>query len=70
MGVSAYHPVADMQGTFNYAIDQGHYFFRGPIPPRTYTVEVTGSGGRTASVSFLVHPPGNGPPPGGPQGSP
>jgi serine/threonine protein kinase len=70
VGVSAYHPVADMQGTFNYAIDQGHYFFTGPIPPRSYTVVVTGSGGRTASASFLVHPPGTGPPPGVPPGTP
>jgi hypothetical protein len=70
VGVSADHPRADMQGTFNYAIDQGHYFFRGPIPPSTYTVVVTGTGGRTASVSFQVHPPGTGQPPGGPQGSP
>jgi len=69
VGVSAYHPVADMQGTFNYAIDQGHYFFSGPIPPKTYIVQVTGSGGSTASVSFVVHPPGTGQPPGGPQGS-
>ncbi|HMD93429.1 MAG TPA: serine/threonine-protein kinase [Trebonia sp.] len=70
VGVSADHPVADMQGTFNYAIDQGHYFFRGPIPPKTYIVEVTGSGGRTASVSFVVHPPAAGQPPGGSPGSP
>jgi serine/threonine protein kinase len=70
VGVSADHPRADMEGTFNYAIDQGHYFFRGPIPPNTYMVVVTGSGGRTASVSFVVHPPGTGQPPGGPPGNP
>jgi serine/threonine protein kinase len=70
VGVSADHPRADMEGTFNYAVDQGHYFFRGPIPPNTYTVVVTGSGGRTASVSFQVHPPGTGQPPGAPPGNP
>ena len=71
VGVSAYHPLTDMQGTFNYAIDQGHYFFRGPIPPRTYTVVVTAPGGRTASASFQVHPPAAGQPlPGAPPGSP
>ena len=32
VGVSPDHPVADMQGTFNYAIDQGHYFFNGRDP--------------------------------------
>jgi hypothetical protein len=57
------HPVADLQGTFNYAIDQGHRFFSGPIPPGTYSVVVTGSGGRSARASFLVHQPGPPPPP-------
>jgi hypothetical protein len=71
VGVSAIHPLADMQGNFNYVIDQGHYFFRGPIPPSTYTVVVTAVGGRTASTSFQVHPPGTGQPPGVPlPGSP
>jgi len=55
--------VADLQGTFNYAIDQGHRFFRGPIPPGTYSVVVTGSGGRSARASFLVNQPGPPPPP-------
>jgi hypothetical protein len=59
MGVaSSDHPVADLQGTFNYAIDQGHRFFPGPIPPGNYSVVVTGSGGRSARTSFLVNPPG------------
>jgi serine/threonine protein kinase len=61
VGASTDHPVADMQGTFNYAIDQGHRFFRGPVPPGTYSVVVTGSGGRSARTSFFVHQ--NGPPP-------
>jgi serine/threonine protein kinase len=59
------HPTTDMQGSFNYAIDQGHYFFRGSMPPGTYSVLVTGAGGRSASVSFTVHPPAPGPPPSG-----
>jgi hypothetical protein len=71
VGVSADHPVADMQGTFNYAIDQGHFFFPGTIPPNTYTVVVTGTGGRTASTSFVVHPASSGQPPSAAgQGSP
>ncbi len=65
VGVSKDHPLADMQGTFNYAIDQGHYFFPGAIPPRTYTVVATGTGGRTASTSFEVHPASSGQPPSG-----
>jgi hypothetical protein len=48
-------PVADQQGTFNYAIDQAHYFFSGAIPPGTYRVEVTGPGGRSRTVSFRVY---------------
>ncbi|HTU75918.1 MAG TPA: serine/threonine-protein kinase [Trebonia sp.] len=59
------HPTTDLQGSFNYAIDQGHYFFRGPIPPGTYGVRVTGAGGRSATVSFTVHPPAPAPPPSG-----
>jgi hypothetical protein len=67
VGISRDHPVADLQGTFNYAIDQGHYFFRGQIPPGNYSVLATGSGGRRATISFSVHPP---PVPGpGPSGS-
>ena len=52
--VSTDRPVADQQGTFNYAVDQGHYFFRGEIPPGTYQVRVTGSGGGRFTVSFHV----------------
>jgi len=39
------------------------------IPPGTYDVIVTGSGGRSARTSFLVNPPGP-PPGGGPGGGP
>ena len=70
VGVSPDHPVADAQGTFNYAIDQGHLFFRGPITPGTYTVVVTATDGQTASTSFLVNGLASGQPPGGPPGSP
>jgi hypothetical protein len=60
-GVASFRPTADERGTFNYAIDQGHLFFPGAIPAARYHVLVTGAGGRRASTSFLVHPPG--PPP-------
>jgi serine/threonine protein kinase len=53
--VSPYRLVADQEGTFNYAIDQGHYFFPGPIPPGTYRAMVTAPGGRKASAVFRVH---------------
>jgi serine/threonine protein kinase len=66
VGSSRDRPVTDMQGTFNYAIDQGHYFFRGLMPPGTYSVLVTGSGGRRATVSFTVYPPAPPPPSGSP----
>jgi hypothetical protein len=63
VGPSPDRPVTDGQGTFSYAIDQGHYFFRGPIPLGKYTAVVTAPGERSASVTFLV---GTGPPPGQP----
>jgi len=67
-GVAPFRPTADQRGTFNYAIDQGHVFFAGPIPAGTYHVLVTGAGGRRATASFQVHPqlpppPGSAPPP-------
>jgi hypothetical protein len=68
VGVSPERPVADRLGTFNYAIDQGHYFFRGAIPPGTYSAVVTASSGLSASASFRVYPNGSGPPPGPPLG--
>jgi serine/threonine protein kinase len=67
VGSSRDHPVTDLLGSFNYAIDQGHAFFRGQIPPGTYEVLATGSAGRSATISFIVHPPV---PPPGPSGSP
>jgi len=65
VGPSPDRPVTDRQGTFSYAIDQGHYFFRGPIPLGRYTAVVTAPGERSASVTFQV---GTGPPPGQPPG--
>jgi len=68
-GASPARPVTDRAGTFSYAIDQGHLFFSGPLPPGTYHVLVTAPGEPTARASFLVNdgaqrPPGGfGPPP-------
>jgi hypothetical protein len=60
-------PVADQKGTFNYAIDQGHVFYRGLIPPGFHKVVALGARGRRASVTFQVVPLGQpltgGPPP-------
>ena len=61
VGASPERPVTDRQGTFSYAIDQGHYFFRGAIPLGKYTAVVTAPGVPSASVRFQV---GTGPPPG------
>jgi serine/threonine protein kinase len=60
--VSADHPAADEKGTFNYAIDQGRYFFSTtPIPPGTYDVVVTAPGTRALSIPFTVDPMGSEP---------
>jgi hypothetical protein len=66
VGPSPERPVADRQGMFSYAIDQGHYFFRGPIPLGKYTAVVTASGVPTASVRFQVGTGPAPPPPGQP----
>jgi len=62
------HPVTDMEGTFNYAVDQGHVFFSGPMPPGVYEVTASASDGRSTSASFEVNPAANGGPPGQPPG--
>ena len=67
-GFSPVRPVADQKGTFNYAIDQGHVFYRGLIPAGSHKVVALGAGGRRASVTFQVvplgqPPSGAGPPP-------
>jgi serine/threonine protein kinase len=57
-GFSPDRPVADQRGTFNYAIDQGHVFYRGLLPIGVHTVIALGAGGRRASITFQVVPPG------------
>src|ERR1019366_8880805 len=54
---SPVHPVADNGGTFNYAITQGHEFFPGALPVRSYRVLVTAAGGARAVASFTVNHP-------------
>jgi serine/threonine protein kinase len=79
-------PTADREGTFDYVIDQGHYFFHSkPMKPDVYEVVVTAPGGISVYTSFRVYsfntepslheapqgpPPTNGPPPGGQPGYP
>jgi hypothetical protein len=70
VGASPDHPVTDVEGTFNYAIDQGHRFFSGTIPPGDYKVVVSASGEHSASATFQVNPAANGGPPGPPPGQP
>jgi serine/threonine protein kinase len=75
---SPVHPIVDDAGTFSYAINQDHEFFRGGLPPGFYNVLVTARGGARARASFTVRsggsapsgePGGSGQPPGG-QGPP
>jgi hypothetical protein len=48
--------IADRQGTFFYAIDQGHYFFPGgKLPPGKYAVLVTAPDRGSVSTSFTVN---------------
>jgi hypothetical protein len=63
VGASPDHPVTDVEGTFNYAVDQGHRFFSGTIPPGDYKVVVSASGEHSASATFQVNPAANGGPP-------
>jgi hypothetical protein len=50
-------PTVDLAGTFNYAVNQGHEFFAGPLPPGTHHVVVTPyGGGPRAEAAFVVHP--------------
>jgi serine/threonine protein kinase len=63
-GDSPDRPTVDGRGTFNYAVNQNHEFFRGRIPPGIYEIVVTESGGPQKRTSFrVVVPPG---PPGPP----
>ncbi len=54
IGTSRYHPVVDQDGTFNYALNQAHDFYRGSIPPGTYTVRATDANGVSAQARFMV----------------
>jgi serine/threonine protein kinase len=55
--VSRDRPLTDKQGSFNYAIDQGHYFFpgRSQIPPGKYLVVVSASGQGNITATFTVY---------------
>ena len=57
------HPVTDMRGIFNYAVDQGHRFFSGPIPAGVYRVLASAPGEGSASAAFRINLPGSGGPP-------
>ena len=54
----------DGAGTFNYAINQDHEFFPGPLPPGRYHVLVTAPGIRSYRTTFLVSNRAQRPPPG------
>jgi serine/threonine protein kinase len=69
--VSPVHPVVDEAGTFSYAINQDHEFFRGGLPAGTYHAVASTPNGARAMASFVVHSggpgsPGHSPPPGSP----
>jgi hypothetical protein len=57
VGTSPEHPIVDRAGTFSYAINQGHEFYRGAMPTGTYHVVVTAPDGARAVASFVVQPP-------------
>ena len=60
----------DEGGRFNYAVDQGHHFFAGPIPTGTYSAVVTAPGGGSATATFRVYREGSVPPLPTPPGPP
>ncbi len=62
---SPIHVIVDAAGSFNYAINQDHEFFRFGVPPGSYRVVVTAPGGERATASFVVNVPPGGPPPQG-----
>jgi serine/threonine protein kinase len=54
--VSPATPITDLSGTFNYAVNQDHEFFSGPLPSGNHRVVVTPYGGGTqAEATFSVH---------------
>ncbi|GAA3209072.1 serine/threonine-protein kinase [Actinocorallia longicatena] len=48
-------PAVDRKGTFNYAVNQNHEFWRGALPEGNHIVTVTGKAGHR-STTFVVHP--------------
>jgi hypothetical protein len=48
--------VVDMAGTFNYAVNQHHEFFPGPLPAGEYTAQATAPDGARGEAHFSVHP--------------
>jgi len=54
VGTSPVHPIADQDGSFNYAINQGHEFFAGLPAAGTYTLRVTDAAGASAEARFEV----------------
>ena len=71
------HPVVDSAGTFAYAINQDHEFFRGGLPAGRYRVVASTPSGARATASFVVvvpprpgQPGGGAGPPGGSAPSP
>jgi serine/threonine protein kinase len=72
-GVSPDRPLPDQAGSFNYAFDQGHHFFSGPIPTGSYSVTASTAGLPSVSARFRVYPGGQLPPlptPAGPPAGP
>jgi serine/threonine protein kinase len=57
-GASPDRPVADQAGSFNYAFDQGHHFFSGPIPVGSYSVTASAAGLPSVSARFRIYPAG------------
>jgi serine/threonine protein kinase len=55
-GTDSYRPTVDQATSFNYVVNQDHAFFAGLLPPRHYTVVVTGPGGRRAIARFVIVP--------------
>ncbi len=45
----------DFAGTFNYAINQVHEFYSGPLPVGSYTMTATDTAGHVAQAMFTVH---------------
>jgi hypothetical protein len=54
VGISPDRVVVDDGGSFSYVINQGHEFFPGGLPLRTYTVIVTAADGTRAVARFAV----------------